>query len=288
MEVRLGKSRGFVLTGDTRELLRASTWPGTTWRKSEDTIRMTESVATWKWLRERDLEISVGARKKLNEIGERYRLARQELRVAERRFKTTGETGIPVPLKTLPYDHQVRAFGFCSALDGAGLFADQGTGKTLIAIAVAGARYLAGTVKRVLVVTPKNVRQVWPAQLLTHADYPWIASISKKPPHDADACQYWVVSYDQVKGLNKDIKKWKPDMVMFDESHRLKNRASKRYKSCRDTTQRIKYRLLLSGTPIGKCISESWSQYQIIDKDTFGSYSSFKGRYLKMGGLYAA
>lgn len=285
MRVRTGKSRGFVLTGDNIELLRASTWPGTVWRKAEDAIRMPESVATWKFLQTRKgLEVSIGAKEKLNAIGECYRKARQELRVAERRFKSTGETDIPVPLRSVPYEHQVRAFGFCASLDGAGCFADQGTGKSLIAIAVCGLRYLQGEVTRVLVVTPKNVRQVWPTQLLTHAGYQWVASISKKPPHATDACQFWVMSYDQVKGQMKAIKGWKPDMVIWDESHRLKNRDSKRYKANRDMSQRIRYRLLLSGTPIGKCISEAWSQYVLIDKDVFGSYSSFKGRYLKMGG----
>lgn len=281
----LGKSRGFMLTGDMRELLRASTWPGAIWRKTEDSIRMPESVASWKWLSNRDdVTPTVGAKHKLSGIGEKYRAARRELKIAERRFKSTGETDIPVPLRSVPYEHQVRAFGFCSSLDGAGCFADQGTGKSLIAIAVVGQRYLQDVVKRTLVVTPKNVRQVWPNQLLTHAGYDWLASISKKPPHQTEACQFWIVSYDQVKGLMKDIKKWKPDMVIWDESHRLKNRDSKRYKSNRDMSQRVKYRLLLSGTPIGKCISEAWSQYQLIDKDTFGTYSSFKSRYLKMGG----
>lgn len=291
MRLGLGKSRGFVLTGDVRELLRASTWPGAIWRKKEDSIRMPESVATWKFLSNKSLDISVGAKHKLREIGENYRKARKELKIAERKYKTTGETGIPVPLKTLPYDHQIRAFGFCSSINGAGLFAEQGTGKTLVGIAVVGERYMNGLVERVLVVTPKMVRQVWPSQLLTHADYPWVASINKKPPYKGDSlcredlpCQYWIVSYDSVKGLAKDIKKWKPDQIIFDESHRLKNRDSKRYKSCRDITAKIRYKLLLTGTPIGKCISEAWSQYHLIDKDIFGTYSSFKSRYLKMGG----
>lgn len=288
MRLGLGKNRGFMLTGDIRELLRASTWPGAVWRKSEDSIRMPASVASWKWLSSRDdVTPTVGAREVLEEIGKKYRSARREMLVAQRRFKSTGETNIPVPLKTVPYEHQVRAFGFCASLDGAGCFADQGTGKSLIAIAVAGLRFLQGEVTRVLVVAPKNVRQVWPTQLLTHAGYHWIASISKKPPHTQPdrCCQYWVVTYDQVKGLHKDIKGWKPDMVIWDESHRLKNRDSKRYKSNRDMSNRVRYRLLLSGTPIGKCISEAWSQYTLIDKDVFGSYSSFKKRYLKMGGF---
>lgn len=287
MRVRTGKSRGFVLTGNNIELLRASTWPGAIWKKSEDAIRMTESVATWKFLQSRDdLDISIGAKEKLDAIGIAYRSARREMLVAQRRFKTTGETDIPVPLRSVPYEHQVRAFGFCSSIDGAGCFADQGTGKSLIAIAVAGQRFLQGVVRRCMVVTPKNVRQVWPTQLITHAGYQWVASISKKPPHNnPECCQFWIVSYDQVRGLMKEIKGWKPDMFIWDESHRLKNRDSKRYKSNRDASIKTRYRLLLSGTPIGKCISEAWSQYVLIDKNVFGSYSNFKARYLKMGGF---
>lgn len=245
---------------------------------------MPESVASWKHLIEQDLEVNAGARLKLKEIGNTYRAQRRRVLRAQRRFKTTGETDIPVPLKSCPYDHQTRAFGFASSLDGSGCFADQGTGKTLIAIAVAGKHYLDGTLERVLVVTPKTVKQVWPAQLLEHADYPWMASVGKNPPI-AQGCQFWIVSYDQVKGLAKYIKKWKPGLVIWDESHRLKNPKTTRYKSNRDATNRVPLRLLLSGTPIGKCISEAWSQYQLIDKTVFGTYNSFKSRYLKMGGF---
>lgn len=244
---------------------------------------MPESVASWKHLVEQDLEVNAGARMKLAEIGRTYRAERRRMLKAQRRFKTTGETDIPVPLKSCPYDHQTRAFGFASSLDGSGCFADQGTGKTLIAIAVAGKKFLDGILDRVLVVTPKTVKQVWPRQLLEHADYEWMASVGKNPPV-ARGCQFWIVSYDQVKGLMKDIKRWKPGMVIWDESHRLKNPKTTRYKSNRDATNRIPVRLLLSGTPIGKCISEAWSQYYLIDKSVFGTYNSFKTRYLKMGG----
>lgn len=282
MQLRTGKTRGFLITGTNLELLRASCWPGAVWRKGEG-VRMTETVASWKWLKEQDIEMSVGARKLMEEIKVRYIKSRVELKRAERRFKLTGETDIPVPLKTLPYAHQVRAFGFASSLPSSGCFADQGTGKTLIAIAVAGLRYLQGEVTRVVIVCPKNVKQVWPAQLREHANYPWSASINKNPPI-VDGCQFWCISYDSVNGMMKSIKKWKPHLVIWDECHRLKNKDTSRYKANRDMSNRITYRLLLSGSPIGKCISESWSQYYLIDKSVFGTYSSFKSRYLRMGG----
>lgn len=279
-----GKTRGFVITGSPLELLRASRWPGTVYREAEGVVRLPENVSSWKLLRDQDFDdVTDKAQASLNHIGEKYRESRRNLKIATRKFKTTGETDIPVPLRSVPYEHQVRGYGFCSQVPSSGLFADQGTGKSLMAIAVAGRRYLDGEVTRVVVVSPKTVKSVWPRELRSHAGYEWSASVNKKPP-TGDGCLFWVMSYGEVKGLTKEIRKWKPEMIIADESHRLKNRDTKTFKSFRDACVKIPYRLLLTGTPIGKCISEAWSQFNIIDKDLFGSFSSFKDRYLVMGG----
>lgn len=201
------------------------------------------------------------------------------------RFKLTGHTDINVPLKSVPYAHQTRAFGFTSSIDSSGLFMDQGTGKTFVTIAWCGSHYLAGRVERILVVTPKTVKQVWPAQLLEHADFPWSASVNKKPPIVGKQCQFWMVSYDSVKGMMKDIKRWKPDAIIWDEGHRLKNKGTDRFKSNRDVARKVPLRMILTGTPIGKCLTEAWALYNLIDPDVFGTWGNFVNRYCLKGGF---
>ena len=88
MKLRTGKTRGFLITGTNLELLRASCWPGAIWKKGQG-VRMTESVASWKWLKEQDLDMSIGAKQLMDQIEERYVKSRVELKRAERRFKLT-------------------------------------------------------------------------------------------------------------------------------------------------------------------------------------------------------
>ena len=55
---------------------------------------------------------------------------------------------------------------------GFGFLFEMGCGKTLTAIAVAGAGYQLGKVKRVLIVAPTSVCAVWPKEFQEYAAFP--------------------------------------------------------------------------------------------------------------------
>ena len=71
---------------------------------------------------------------------------------------------IPMPVKARPYDHQYKAFDFAcekfglvpsaSPSNGVALLMEMGTGKTLTSIAILGALYQFGLIRRALVVCP--------------------------------------------------------------------------------------------------------------------------------------
>ena len=56
---------------------------------------------------------------------------------------------------------------------GFGFLFEMGCGKTLTAIAVAGAGYQMGKVKRVLIVAPTSVCAVWPKEFQEYAAFPY-------------------------------------------------------------------------------------------------------------------
>ena len=56
---------------------------------------------------------------------------------------------------------------------GFALLFEMGCGKTLTAIAIAGAAYKGGYVKKVLVIAPTSVVAVWPKELEEFADFPF-------------------------------------------------------------------------------------------------------------------
>lgn len=285
MKLTVGKKTGFVITGSLQDLIEASCLPGATYRIKEGCVRLPQNTASYKALR--GLSFShrcVNARKALKRLRSDYMERRRQIRNAARRFKLTGETDIPVPLHTVPFQHQVQAFGFASAIPEAALFMDQGTGKTLVAIAVATWRHQQEQVKRVVVICPKAVKPVWPREFEKHSKAVVSFGIDQ-PPEPGDGLEIWVTNYDRVKREVRRLRKWKPDMIILDESHRIKNQKSQRTKACIELGKKIKYKLILTGTPMGKCISEVWSQYKFLNPDIFGSnYSQFKSSYLVMGG----
>lgn len=281
MILTVGKTRGFVIEGTPHELRHAASMPGAVWRRGDGVVRMPENLASWKALRDAEFEIvDRSAYKALSALETAYRAHRCRVRNATRRFKLTGETEIPVPLKTIPFQHQVRAFGFCVSLDESALFMDMGTGKTMVAIAIAGHHYLQQDSLRVLVICPKAVKPVWPRELHKHAGFDFCVGMDQPP--EGPGAQFWVTNYDRVKREQRRIQKWKPDLIILDESHRIKNRKATRTKAVCSLRSRL--RLALTGSPIGKCITEAWSQYNFIKKDVFGSYTSFRDKYLRMGG----
>ena len=57
---------------------------------------------------------------------------------------------------------------------GFGLLFEMGCGKTLTAIAVAGAGYQMGKINKVLIVAPTSVVAVWPKEFQDYAAFPYI------------------------------------------------------------------------------------------------------------------
>jgi SNF2 family DNA or RNA helicase len=283
MKLTTGKKQGFIIEGTTSELRKAADLPGAVYRRSEGIVRLPENLASYRALRGFSFDtVHPNAQDSLDDLRDAHRAHRRNVRVATRRFKLTGETDIPVPLKSIPMEHQVRAFGFCSMLDEAALFMDMGTGKTLDAIALIIHRAMQARPKpfRALVICPRAVKPVWPREFGKHCAQPVSIGIDEVP--EPGMIQVWVTNYDRIKRERGRLAKWKPDMIILDESHRIKNRKAARTKAV--LALKARFRLIMTGSPMGKCISEVWSQIRFLRPDIFGTYSQFQDRYLKMGG----
>lgn len=286
MNLGTGKKQGFVITGTRVELITAACLPGAVYRKSEGMVRLPENLASWKALRDCEFDcVHPNAQDALDDLQDAYRSHRRSVRNATRRFKLTGETDIPVPLKSIPREHQVRAFGFCSMLPESALFMDMGTGKTLDAIALVIFHAMSRKPKvfRVLVICPRAVKPVWPREFDKHTDAHVSIGMDCPPIVMPGHIEVWVTNYDRVSRERKRLQKWKPDMIILDESHRIKNRKAARSKAIHQL--KSEFRLLMTGSPMGKCISEVWSQFRFLKPDIFGSFTQFRERYLKMGGF---
>ena len=199
-------------------------------------------------------------------------------------IKNGNFTEFEVPLKTKLFDHQKKGYAIGTSLDGAALLMEMGTGKTLDAIAIAGKRFIDGQVKKLLVVAPLSVLHVWESEFKKHADYPYYIRKQELKGNDkSDTLNIFVVSYETSWRIGDDIIKWNPDMVIADESQKIKSIDSKRSKFLHDLGDKVKYKLILTGTPVTQSPIDVFSQYKFLNKAIFGdSITKFKAKYAEL------
>ena len=212
-------------------------------------------------------------------------------------IKENSVPDIPVPLKTKPYDHQKRAYMIGMTLNSAAFLMEMGTGKTLSAVAVAGKRFLDNEVKRLLVIAPLSVIHVWKKEFEIHADFPNNVIVldntqmAKKKDritecNKPDALNVLAVSYESAWRMSDELLAWKPDMVILDESQRIKNKKARRSEFVHDLGDQVRYKLILTGTPVTQSPVDLYSQYRFLNKNIFGmNFYSFRNMYCKMGGF---
>lgn len=209
--------------------------------------------------------------------------------------------------KTEPFSHQKRALKRIVELNGrAGLFMEMGTGKTKVAIDFAGIGFYNLGVRRVLVVAPLSVLGVWPRQIRQHSGAParvfrltgstqnrvsLLQQIIKTPKNDI--LTYCIINYEGIwretnrgVSLRNLINVWAPDLVIWDECHRLKSPTSKQSRAAHSISKTIRYRLGLTGTHITKSPLDVFGQFRAIDDDVFGlNWYSFRYTYGVWGGF---
>jgi len=212
-------------------------------------------------------------------------------------IKENGVPDIPVPLKTKPYDHQKRAYMIGTTLNSAAFLMEMGTGKTLAAIAVAGKRYLNGEVNKLLVIAPLSILHVWKYEFEQHAQFPNNVIVlndnqmTKKKSRINDCnksgvLNILVVSYESAWRMEDELVGWKPDMIILDESQRIKNKKAKRSEFLHDIGDVTKYKLILTGTPVTQSPVDLYSQYRFLNKQIFGTnFYAFRNMYCNMGGF---
>jgi superfamily II DNA or RNA helicase len=195
--------------------------------------------------------------------------------------------------RTKPYRHQVAAVKSAIAqLDKTGGFAllmEPRTGKTKTSIDLASIYHLRGAVNRVLVVCPVGVIDVWINEIRTHCPYRFRITVWDKdgrkeielPRWGQDVLDFVIINYDafsapgaiiskpgqpvrrsRTRGgrftVKKQLTKWQPQMIILDESHRIKTPSAKKttalWSMCYDQNDQAKipYRLILTGTVFTK------------------------------------
>jgi adenine-specific DNA-methyltransferase len=190
--------------------------------------------------------------------------------------------------------HQVDAalFAFNSPLAKGALLADEvGLGKTIEAGLVLSQKW-AERKRRILVITPSNLRKQWfqeitekfflPCRILESKSYNTAIRQGNFRPFEAS--EIVICSYQFACGKAADVATTQWDLVVIDEAHRLRNV----YKPTNIIANTLKGalanapKLLLTATPLQNSLLELFGLVSFIDEHTFGDLKSFREQFTNL------
>lgn len=192
--------------------------------------------------------------------------------------------------------HQVDAalFAFKSPFSNGALLADEvGLGKTIEAGILLSQRW-AERKRRILIITPSNLRKQWHQELAEKFFLPSIILEAKSynkdkkegsaNPFQPDEPNLVICSYHFARNKAEDIVATPWDLVVIDEAHRLRNV----YKTSNVIANELKRalegrpKILLTATPLQNSLLELFGLVSFIDEHAFGDLKSFRQQFANL------
>lgn len=196
----------------------------------------------------------------------------------------------------VPHDYQREAIKFLIENPYAGLFADPGLGKTMMALSAFKVEQRLGLCKAALVIGPMRVAaNVWSNEITKWANTADLSATFLHGPerverfheqHDIYTINpeglFWL--YDEML---KGRRNWPFDYLIVDESSKFKNASGKRLKKLLSKLSKFKRRRILTGTPAPNSLRDVFAQMLLVDGGaTFGNREgAFLRRYFEPCGF---
>ncbi len=214
-----------------------------------------------------------------------------------RRFPTDSAEKLAGAVASAQVDinpHQVDAalFAFNSPLSKGALLADEvGLGKTIEAGLVLSQKW-AERKRRILIITPSNLRKQWhqelnekfflPCYILEAKSYN--AAIKQGQFRPFESPEIIICSYQFAKSKAADVHAIPWDLVVIDEAHRLRNvyKPSNVIANTLKMALAGKHKLLLTATPLQNSLLELYGLVSFIDEHTFGDLKSFREQFANL------
>jgi len=205
-----------------------------------------------------------------------------------------------------PRDYQIRAIEFILNQPRAALWMQMGLGKTVCALTAVDILRSFDQVSKVLVIAPKRVANLtWPDEIVKWdhlhdlAVAKILGSAAQRGHALCDPAPVHVINYENIPWLLDVLgDTWLYDMVIADESTKLKSHSSVRFRGkpehvnergdtvparrgLKHIAGRTKRWLNLTGTPMPKGLHDLWSQTYLLDggKRLGKNITAFRNRW---------
>jgi len=206
--------------------------------------------------------------------------------------------------KTKPFVHQLKALEMSWDKKVFAYFMEMGVGKSKVLIDNISMLYDKGNINGVLIIAPKGVYKNWhdseiPTHMSDHVEKKmvlWEANITKskqkeldilfKTDEDLHILVMNVEAFSTKKGTQfaQKFLSCHKTLMAIDESTTIKNPTAARTKSIIDLGKEVKYKRILTGSPVTKSPLDLFTQCYFLDPWLLEhqSYYSFKTRYAVM------
>ena len=193
-----------------------------------------------------------------------------------------------------PHQLEGALFAFKSPLSKGAILADEvGLGKTIEAGLVLAQKWAEGK-RRILIVTPANLRKQWsqemaekfflPTVILEAKNYNQIKKSGARRPFEQDVMI--VCSYQFAAKHSEELMTTRWDLVVMDEAHRLRNvyRPDNKIGNALKKALANVPKVLLTATPLQNSLLELYGLVSLIDDYAFGDAKSFRTQFARLNG----
>ena len=186
----------------------------------------------------------------------------------------------------LRLDHQRKGTKFLRENERAGLFDEQGLGKSKQLIDAINAEICAGSIQGAVVVCPNGLKSNWADEVQKFSTLPYTVFGSgraeRRRAFTAMRAAFYIINYEAVPTELPSLKallQFKPMALILDESHRIKTPEAKVTKAVHKLRMFAKRRYILSGTPVANKPDDLWTQMFFLDDgqalgETFEEFQS--------------
>lgn len=177
-----------------------------------------------------------------------------------------------------PLPHQVDvAKKVIHQMHGRAILADEvGLGKTIEAGLILKEYLIRGLVNKILILVPSSLVLQWTRELFYKFQIP---AVAQKGAWMWDRYDIVVGSLDTAKKdpHRSEILNQQYDLVIIDEAHKLKNRATQNWKFINEINK--KYCILLTATPVQNEMKDIYNLVTLLKPGQFGQQAAFQYKF---------
>jgi SWI/SNF-related matrix-associated actin-dependent regulator 1 of chromatin subfamily A len=185
---------------------------------------------------------------------------------------------VDVPgLKKELFPFQKKGVAFIEAKNGRALIGDEmGLGKTIQALAWL---QLHPEKRPAIILCPASLKLNWAREVRETLPGKQNIQVLQGTKLHTITGDIVIINYDILNAWLEKLQALKPQVLIFDEAHYIKNNSAQRTKATKKLAKKIPHVIALTGTPIVNRPVEGFNIIQTIDKTVFPNWWDFVHRY---------